>query len=180
MNSIINRSKNKRKLITLACIALLLLLGIIFLELSGVTNFVKQNQDQTQEKNKPTAEEVKTQTSTDNDKKKTYIENSTDQSPTAPLNSTKQVELVAKQEGAAIIVSTKLRNISDGECSLVVSNGSKTKKFVAPTLYQPEFSICEGYSIPLSELGSGNWGFELTVKNPSGDTFSALSNLETR
>ena len=176
----INKSKKKKVIILILVLSIALLSILLLLELFGITNFVKQTQDHQQERSAPTAEEVKRQTSTDNNKKKIYIENSTNRSTTLPPDAMEPVELSSRQEGSTIIISTKLQGISDGECSLSINNGSQMKTFSASVLYQPEFSICEGYSVALSELGAGNWNFKLTVKDLTGDTFTATSSLETR
>ncbi|MBX4191156.1 hypothetical protein KW794_03645 [Candidatus Saccharibacteria bacterium] len=101
--------------------------------------------------------------------KKQFIEtgDKADQSSdtdTSPTNSSKITDLTAKQEdNSTVTVFTKLSNDTSGQCLLKVSNGAKSVSKSADIIYQPEFSTCEGFSLPISSLGYGNWTINLSA-----------------
>lgn len=79
----------------------------------------------------------------------------------APTN--QQIELRAETAGQAVTVYTKLAHASSGTCSLRIRNGEREQQQTAAIIYQPEFSSCAGFSIPVAPLGQGQWQIELTV-----------------
>ncbi len=81
--------------------------------------------------------------------------------PAAPPS---KLELSARQEtNNTVTVFTKLFGYSDGECELVVTNGSKTTSQKAAVIYNAEYSICGGFSVPINSVGTGNWSIKLNV-----------------
>ena len=60
-------------------------------------------------------------------------------------------------------VYTKLAHASSGTCSLRIRNGEREQQQTAAIIYQPEFSSCTGFSVPVAPLGQGQWQIELTV-----------------
>ena len=80
-----------------------------------------------------------------------------------PAPTSQQIELRAETAGQAVTVYTKLAHASSGTCSLRIRNGEREQQQTAAIIYQPEFSSCAGFSIPVAPLGQGQWQIELTV-----------------
>lgn len=80
-----------------------------------------------------------------------------------PAPTSQQIELRAETAGQAVTIYTKLAHASSGTCSLRIRNGEREQQQTAAIIYQPEFSSCAGFSIPVAPLGQGQWQIELTV-----------------
>lgn len=80
-----------------------------------------------------------------------------------PAPTSQQIELRAETAGQAVTVYTKLAHASSGTCSLRIRNGEREQQQTAAIIYQPEFSSCAGFSVPVAPLGQGQWQIELTV-----------------
>lgn len=80
-----------------------------------------------------------------------------------PAPTSQQIELRAETAGQAVTIYTKLAHASSGTCSLRIRNGEREQQQTAAIIYQPEFSSCAGFSIPVVPLGQGQWQIELTV-----------------
>lgn len=71
-----------------------------------------------------------------------------------------------------IIRTTINQTISSGSCEISLTNGSTTVTRTSGIIPNPSSSSCEGFDIPTSELGSGNW--EITIKITSNDKSGVL------
>lgn len=80
-----------------------------------------------------------------------------------PAPTSQQIELRAETAGQAVTIYTKLAHASSGTCSLRIRNGEREQQQTAAIIYQPEFSSCAGFSVPVTPLGQGQWQIELTV-----------------
>lgn len=137
---------------------------VFVLEKSGIINLYSPGRPATG----PTEAQIEEQQQTEQKQKKSFIE--ADNSVAPSTSDTKSsVELTARQElNGNITVLAKLYGISEGDCSLTITNGSKTYSKVVPIIYQPDFSSCAGYSVQKDELGAGEWSIKLTpTANPS-------------
>ena len=76
-----------------------------------------------------------------------------------------------------MIRTTINQSLSSGTCNLSISNGSKTVTRSGQITPNPSSSTCEGFDIPTSELGSGNW--TITIKVTSGDRSGELKGNTT-
>lgn len=156
--------RNKKILIPLvALVSLALLLTV--LEKTHVTDFIKLNPNPTTIQG-PTPEQIKQAAEADANAKRQLIENpdSNTATPTQTPATENSVDLTAKQEANnTVTVFTKLSGYSSGTCSLTVTNGEKTTTQTAAVYYQPEYSSCAGFSVPISSLGTGTWSLALTV-----------------
>lgn len=74
--------------------------------------------------------------------------------------------------GTLMIRTTINQALSSGTCQLTLSNGSKTVTRSSNIAQNPSSSTCEGFDLPTSELGSGNWTITITVT--SGDRTGEL------
>ena len=55
------------------------------------------------------------------------------------------------------------QSISSGVCALTLSSNDRTVTKTVPVVQNPSSATCEGFSIPVSELGSGKWDISLTI-----------------
>lgn len=79
-------------------------------------------------------------------------------------DSTMITGLSARQEtNGTVTIFTKLDSETSGKCQLTVQNGAKTVTKSADIIYQPEFSTCAGFSLPISGIGYGNWTISLAA-----------------
>lgn len=69
------------------------------------------------------------------------------------------------------------QTLSSGTCKLTLSNGSKVVTKSSAIMQNPSSSTCEGFDIPISELGSGTWSLEVVVT--SGDRTGTLKDSVT-
>lgn len=114
------------------------------------------------------------------DQKKDYIDkaveaegehqnNSQNTSQQPTQGATPAISLSAQQSGESIIIYTQLDPVPSGTCKLTITNGSKTATRTADIIYQSQQSICAGFSIPKTELGTGTWTVSLAVQSPRGN-----------
>lgn len=172
-----NNSLIKKRVILLIIGSAALIVGVLaVLEKMNVINlFSSLPSSYTEERRSP--EDAKKQNETDASNKKDFVESDTKtsdnpQEGTAPQvpTSPDTIELAYEQpDSATVTVTTKLHGYADGTCLLTVANGQATKSFPADILYQPEYSICTGFSVPVSSVGKGTWTFSLSV-TPQGGT----------
>ena len=85
--------------------------------------------------------------------------------------SSSSIELSADRNGdsATIIVKLKEQGYSQGKCSLTVAANGKKVTQNADIIYQPEYSTCAGFSIPVSSLGGGQWAISLSITPLNGN-----------
>lgn len=162
--------KNTKKLL-LSLLAALLFAGLLFvvLEKTNVTNFIKDDQPAEAgviEDDGPTPEQKQEEEAVNAANKDQLIQKEGSQ-PTGKENTdpaSKTIGLSAQQESNnTVTVFTKLYNFSSGSCSLTVTNGSASNNQTAAVIYQAEYSICAGFSVPTSGLGAGTWNINLKV-----------------
>lgn len=110
--------------------------------------------------------------------KKDFIESSENAKPAPPPSSSDNVSFKATQNGDSVVITTELTDFSAGTCTLTIKNGQKSFTDSVDIIYQPEFSICAGFSVPVVELGSGTWNITLSAQQPSTDVFLQTANLE--
>jgi len=155
-----NKKINTKKIIFISLISLLsiiLILGI--LEFFNVINFISKvvKVSQTSEQTQQNIDNIKI--------KKDFIENQSNNpdSPKIIKPTSEDIVISSTKSGDNIIISTQLKNYSDGECDLLIENGTNSYSRSVPVIYQPSFSTCAGFSVAKSELGSGTWSILLSV-----------------
>lgn len=79
--------------------------------------------------------------------------------------------------GELVIRTTIDQAISLGTCQLKLTNGQKVVTKTAPIAQNPSSSTCQGFNVPLAELGSGNWNIDITVV--SGERSATLTSTIT-
>jgi hypothetical protein len=166
-----NKKLNTRVKKILIGIFLLILFALISLKLFGLINLSPTNNGDTTNADK--ASEI------DAANKQKFIENQlineTTNNNTEPSVSTSDniIILTSRESDGSITITTRLSQYSDGTCDLTISNNGQTHTQSATVIYQPEFSTCAGFNVPLGALGAGNWQISLTVSS------KGISNIKT-
>lgn len=146
----------------------------------------------------PTPTQKQTQHKTDAATKESFLDNNTDHNTTnakdtsqqrttqaqpAPVpTSAKHIELSAEQSGETVVVTTKLREqgFSSGQCVLTVTSGEQRSEQRSAIIYQPEYSTCAGFSVPVRSLPKGTWHISLAVTPLGGKTLTKTLDKEIR
>jgi hypothetical protein len=164
------KPRKRRTLIIGIIVACLLLVGI--LEAFGVIHVLPGGNVA---RSGPTAEEKAKEDRINADQKQAFIEDNakagdtttTPQPPAAP-----EVEVTAQTEANdTVTIFTKLTSVSAGTCTVTITNGGRQFSQTANVVYQSQYSICAGFSVPVSKLGKGTWNITLNAVN-NGQTAS--------
>ncbi len=76
--------------------------------------------------------------------------------------------------GSSLVLRVNIdQYLSSGTCSLTLSSGSSVVEKSAAILPTVATSSCEGFDVPLSELGSGAWKIEINLT--SGDRVGKIT-----
>jgi len=174
--------KTSRKQLWLLILASVLLLFLVVgvLEKTGTINLFNSSANNTST-NGPTTEEIAQEQNINADSKQEYLDDTykdKDDTPvvTPPADAT--VSITANQEGSSVTVLTKIQSVAEGTCKLTVTNGAKSVTQEAAMIYQPEFSSCAGFGVPVSALGTGTWNIKLTVSPTGRSSISKSTILE--
>ena len=126
----------------------------------------------------PTLQEKKSEEKANQDTKESFLnatkddeEKSVEKSKPAPVpKNNSSIELSANRDGdsVTIIVKLKEQGYSQGKCSLTVAANGKKVAQNADIIYQPEYSTCAGFSVPVSSVGGGQWTISLSVTPLNG------------
>ena len=145
---------------------------------SALAYGIVRRQAHTQLPAAPAAVSTVTPLGTEPSAKQNLIENASNP-PTAPVttqtsNPPKQSENIelSAQAGPndSITVISKLTGISSGSCNLKATSASGSYEASAGVIFQPEYSTCAGFSIPIKTLGTG--ALTLTLRVSSGGSTS--------
>lgn len=72
----------------------------------------------------------------------------------------------ASQNGSLVQVRSSLGIVTNsGTCTLKVTNGNAVIKKTAPVQPLASASTCQGFDIPVTELGAGTWSLSLFFEN---------------
>lgn len=158
-----NTGSKAKFLVPIALVGLVVLL--VILELSGITNFIKkdvgQNPQQPTEtiNYTPTSEQEQAQIDADKTDPAKIPDKNTNPSPTT---SSLASIISAKQEANEVVVKTELEGSGWQSCKLTLTRNSDTVNKTAEVIYQEQFSTCAGFSTPTSEFAqSGTWSAKL-------------------
>lgn len=176
------KSRASRVILALFVVALMGAIALFILEKTKTTDFIKMPVATPQ--SGPTKEQTEQQQRAEISAKQQFID-TTDATgkplaeattPSVEQPST-SIELTTKQDGSSVTILTKMQNISDGTCRLTITNGGKNTSQTAQVIYQPEFSSCAGFSVPVSSLGSGAWNISLGVVSTGGTETTKATTL---
>ena len=170
--------KNKKILVLVVLVAIFCTVGILE-KFNVIDLFKSSNSSQG-----PTEEEKATERKVNADNKQKFIESGskTDdpQSSQGAPPSDKTIEISAKQENNnTVTVFTKLKGYNSGSCELTITNGSESSTQKADIFYQPEYSSCAGFSVPIDPIGKGKWTIKLAASS-GGITESKTINYEVK
>jgi len=157
-------------------------LALFVLEKTHTTDFIKQSGSQSPNPVKPTAAQ---QAEADAQSKQQLIDSATksDQSSTpdtttAPAPSAGSLTISASQSDTmSVVVFTKMQDVPAGTCKLIITNGAATSSQTAGVIYQPQFSSCAGFTVPVSSVGAGNWNISVTVSVDGGKSLTQKTEL---
>lgn len=169
--------RNKKILLPLVVLVTLALL-LVILEKTRVTNFIKLNPEPAVTNQGPTPEQKQQAAEADANAKKQLIESPDPSTSTPNKNPATEntIDLSTQQEAnGTVTVFTKLSGYTSGTCNLNITNGGKTTTQAAAIYYQPEFSSCAGFSVPISSAGSGTWSLTLTVTSNGSSTSKTIT-----
>lgn len=182
----VSHRKNWKK--TLGIIVAILVLGtlvLLALEKTKTTDLLKMPGKQnpsgsTKEKaaEQKQAETQAKQSFLDKSSQTQTTESITQEQPAAAPSGS--LELSASQSDQSVTVLTKMQNVAGGTCKLTVSNGDKITSQTAQVIYQPEFSSCAGFSVPISAVGAGAWSINVEVTPTSGSAMQKTITLEVK
>lgn len=79
--------------------------------------------------------------------------------------------------GNLVIRSTINQSLSTGKCDLTLTSGQKIVTKSSSIIQNPSSSSCEGFDIPISELGTGKWSIKIIFS--SGDATGSMSSEVT-
>lgn len=170
-----NRPPYKNPLVWLAALLVVAVLIFFILEKTRVTNLI-----QTPGSQEVTPQQTAEQKRADDARKQDFIEKSPEPTPTPVPQDSDVITLSASQEGSTVNILTKLKGFSSGSCELSLTNGSKTHTVTADIIYQPEFSSCAGFSVPVSQLGIGSWSVALNATPTGGSVLTKTITIEVR
>jgi len=164
----IARNKTRLTMVILLAIATIAILALylpalhIFHNKSDIKTIDQKNQEIYNNKNKKELIETNS--------KEPKKEQST--TPSAVFDIQVSTHIEASND---ITVQTQLKNLSDGVCSLSVTNGTTTHTQTAVVIYQPLFSTCAGFNIPNNTLTPGTWEVTLSVTSNGLTATKAIS-----
>lgn len=181
----INTNPNQKQIfIAVILLVLAALLMVIVLEKTRTTDFIK---DPTYHEilQGPTQEQIKQQEQEQADQKSEFLDKNSQEGTTQPAEvptDSETIHLTLTQEGESVTVRNELhgQGYSSGTCKLTVTNGSKTTVQEAQIIYQPEYSMCAGFSVPVSPSGTGNWSISLEVTPLNGQALTKTATIEVR
>lgn len=184
MKSLSHVSRIKKIVFTALLFLFLAGIALIISELTHRTNIVHLPGRQTKPVlSGPSQKEKTAQAKVDAESKKQYLDKTKSQSqtqPTPPAATSTSLNLTPSQTGATVTILTKIQGVSSGSCTLTITNGSKSTEQTAQIIYQPEFSSCAGFSVPVSSLGAGTWNIAVKVTSGTGEAVEQSTSLEVR
>lgn len=97
--------------------------------------------------------------------------------PNTSASITGSINYKAVVDSALTLRITIDQALSGGTCTLTLSSNGKTVTKTAPVAANPSSATCEGFSVPISELGNGQWDININVT--SGDRSGTLKGTVT-
>lgn len=148
-----------------AVIVTMLVAGVVY----GAITYFEPTRSETSERDTPTEDSPATKEQNARDKEN-FInnvdlpeQNTDNDQQTNPA--TTDISMEVSQADSDVIVTTKLPSFSAGTCKLSITNGQKIYTDSADIIYQPSYSSCMGFSVPVARLGGGTWKITLNANN---------------
>ena len=182
MNIRNKKNKSSKKVIITLVLLLLVIgagVGAYIILNQNDSNSAQEDKKQENEKNKSnTGEETRdsgnasTDSSVEHESEKEITPGYEGENPNLNDSLTGSINYTGVAGNNLIIRTTINQTLSSGSCEISLTNGSTTVTRTSGIIPNPSSSSCEGFDIPTSELGSGNW--EITIKITSGDKSGVL------
>ncbi len=170
--------KNKKSLIII-CTSLIALAVVSYIFINRETPEQKQqkiNQQQETAQNQQKKEQFINSTNDTGNPKTNSDNGSNNPQPQPSIVSS----ITANQQNNSVVVLTKVTGLGSGDCSLTINNGQSSTKKTTALIYQPEFSSCAGFNIPVNEIGQGNWQISLEILQNSKKVSEASTSIEAK
>lgn len=179
----VNKS-HKQTVVTIVAITLVALLALLVLEKAKVTNLIQDPFYQPAQQG-PSPEQQKTAADTAAKEKEQSISAARQQDNAEPApvpTNTNTITLIATQSNTSVTVYNELKGqgYSSGTCKLTVKNADKTTSQTAEIIYQPEYSMCAGFTVPVSTIGAGNWDITLEVTPFNGQSLVKTTSVKVQ
>lgn len=172
------QNNSRRKTILIASLAVLLLLAGLttYAYVTKISIFSKEDQTSQQDNtnlNTPVNPQDEKRNTSDNPDKTpiryglSHDESGDNQSSDSDSEITGIINYKAVSGDSLVIRTTIDNRIETGTCILTLTNSSArtTVTRTANIMPNPSTSTCEGFNIPLSEVGTGKWNIVITVKS---------------
>lgn len=166
MKSITNRQTPKKKHLIIGLIAVV----IVVLSLFGCFLFVNKSPQDAQ--HPPTVDntsgnqsDIDEPQSNDTPQSDIPAKTNTGATNTSPINPA--ITITASNQNGSIYQVRTLINVvvSDGTCTLTLTNGNHTVAKSSGVQANPSSSTCQGFDVPVSELSPGDWDLTVTFSN---------------
>ncbi len=176
------KKKSRKNIVLIGILVAAILLG-------GFVIFAHLNRNTTPVQEAPTTDSDPTidvpastgLTPAEEDTKEQYVDSVTEEAPSVPDSSTASsaaINISASQKDNSVVISTQITTIGDGSCTLSVTNGAAKYTDTADVIYQPSYSTCAGFTVPVAELGTGTWTISVSAKGLEGTTIEKSTNLK--
>jgi len=173
------KKRSKKPIYILASLLIVVALGLL---VAAKSSLFSHSSSKTTS-NGPTPQQQKQASAINAQQKQAYIEKNTSNSNTTtpPPSNSSPISLSAKEEtNGTVTVYTSLGNFSDGTCKLTITNGTRSTSQTADVIYQPQSSICAGFSVPIDSVGKGQWTLQLTATSSAGTSKEASAQLSVQ
>lgn len=168
----IQQKKSPKKALLIAGIAVLILGGGVYAYYTTRPSDDKRSTETTNNDNPKTSDETDktddktTPTTPGEDGKETPKQYEGD-NPNTDKSLTGIINYKSVADGNLTLRVTIDQSLTSGTCSLKLTSTGKMVTRSAPVITNPSSSTCEGFSVPVSELSSGQWAIEITVTSGS-------------
>lgn len=170
---IAKKTKSTRKIALIAAVIILFgaagIASALYLNNRQTSTTTGQGSSQVTQLDNQSEKPSKGQTANQDAKdKQDFLDSQKDSSTptTKPDLADDTVSLSVSSDAKSLVVKTQLKNFSGaGSCSLTLRKGPVEVSEKADIIYQPEFSICAGFSVDRSKLSNGVWSIQLTVES---------------
>ena len=171
---LLQKKSKKNLIITLSIVGMLVIISIIaYLFMSPKADQQESNSSSTRSQSNNKSDNSSTDNSISTDSN-TTVEHEAEkdiqppyegENPNSSPSLTGVINYKSVTDGTLIIRTTINQMLSSGTCNLTMTNGAKTITKSSGITQNPSSSSCEGFDIPTSELGSGDWKIDITITN---------------
>ena len=177
--SIVSRTHNWKR-IALWALVVLVAMGLLLVVLEK-TNVIDLFHSAPSSSKGPSKQQLQEEAKTNSDSKQTYLDTvygdkgqddttsgQQTNNPSGTSNTASIPSLTANKSGDSVVIIAKMQSVPGGTCDLTITRGTTIVHKTADAIYQPEFSSCAGFSVPVSEVGTGSWNITLEVTTTNG------------